>query len=209
MRHLDYQRTIIAYHGCDEALADRVLRTGETLKVSENDYDWLGTGIYFWEFGPDRAMAWAEELHRRYPTLPMPNSPLESQVIRDQFQALFNLINNIATITAAQVDGVTTVNPGDPANVSVSVSGGTLHLSFSIPRGNDGAQGEQGMQGQTGPDGPVGPPFANAVVDGVTTLNAGEPASVGLIFDGTTCASPSASRAAAMVPRGRPARTVR
>jgi hypothetical protein len=37
------------------------------LKVSENDYDWLGTGIYFWEFGPDRAMAWAEELHGRYP----------------------------------------------------------------------------------------------------------------------------------------------
>lgn len=122
------------------------------------------------------------------PTLPLPNSPLESQVIRDQFQALFNLINNIVTITAAQVDGVTTLNPGDPANVSVSVSGGTLHLSFSIPRGNDGAQGEQGeqgMQGQTGPDGPVGPPFANAVVDAVNTLNAGEPATVDLIFDGT------------------------
>ena len=67
MLHLDYQRTVIAYHGCDESLADRVLRTGETLKVSENDYDWLGTGIYFWEFGPDRAMAWAEELHRRFP----------------------------------------------------------------------------------------------------------------------------------------------
>lgn len=67
MRHLDYQRTIIAYHGCDEALANRVLQTGETLKVSENDYDWLGFGIYFWEFGPDRAMAWAEELHRRFP----------------------------------------------------------------------------------------------------------------------------------------------
>jgi hypothetical protein len=67
MRHLDYQRTIIAYHGCDEALANRVLQTGETLKVSENDYDWLGSGIYFWEFGPDRAMAWAEELHRRFP----------------------------------------------------------------------------------------------------------------------------------------------
>lgn len=119
------------------------------------------------------------------PTLPLPNSPLESQVIRDQFQALFNLINNIATITAAQVDGVTTVNPGDPANVSVSVSGGTLHLSFSLPRGNDGAQGEQGMQGLTGPDGPVGPPFANALVDAVNTLNPGEPATVGLIFDGT------------------------
>ena len=119
------------------------------------------------------------------PTLPLPNSPLESQVIRDQFQALFNLINNIATITAAQVDGVTTVNPGDPAGVSVSVSGGTLHLSFSLPRGNDGAQGATGNNGNDGPQGPQGPSFANAVVDSVTTLNPGEPATVGVIFDGT------------------------
>ena len=119
------------------------------------------------------------------PTLPLPNSPLESQVIRDQFQALFNLINNIATITAAQVDGVTTVNPGEPANVSVSVSGGTLHLSFSLPRGNDGAQGATGSNGNDGAPGPQGPPFANAIVDAVNTLNAGEPATVGLIFDGS------------------------
>ena len=41
------------------------------------------------------------------------------------------------------------------------------------------------MQGQTGPDGPVGPPFASAIVDGVNTLNPGEPATVDLIFDGT------------------------
>lgn len=110
------------------------------------------------------------------PTLPLPNSPLESQVIRDQFQALFNLINNIVTVTAAQVDSVTTVNPGDPANVSVSVSGDTLHLSFSLPRGNDGAQGAPG---------PQGPPFANAIVNAVNTLNPGEPASVGVNFDGS------------------------
>jgi hypothetical protein len=119
------------------------------------------------------------------PTLPLPNSPLESQVIRDQFQALFNLINNIVTVTAAQVDGVTTVNPGDPANVSVSVSGGTLHLNFSIPRGNDGAQGASGSNGNDGAPGPQGPPFANAIVDAVNTLNPGEPASVGVNFDGT------------------------
>jgi hypothetical protein len=119
------------------------------------------------------------------PTLPLPNSPLESQVIRDQFQALFNLINNIATITAAQVDGVTTVNPGDPANVSVSVSGGTLHLSFSLPRGNDGAQGATGSNGNDGAQGPQGPPFANAIVEAVNTLNPGEPATVGVSFDGT------------------------
>ena len=67
MRHFDYQRTIIAYHGCDEAVVRRVLMTGEHLSASENDYDWLGYGIYFWEYGPERALEWAIEQKRRHP----------------------------------------------------------------------------------------------------------------------------------------------
>ena len=34
-----------------------VLLRGEPLQPSENDYDWLGRGIYFWEHGPQRALA--------------------------------------------------------------------------------------------------------------------------------------------------------
>lgn len=67
MRHFDYQRTIIAYHGCDTSVVRRVLRTGEPLSASENDYDWLGYGIYFWEFGPERALEWAVEQKKRNP----------------------------------------------------------------------------------------------------------------------------------------------
>ncbi len=67
MRSLDYQRTIIAYHGCDESVVRRALLTGEPLASSENDYDWLGTGIYFWEFGPERALEWAIEVKKRNP----------------------------------------------------------------------------------------------------------------------------------------------
>ena len=107
------------------------------------------------------------------PTLPLPNSPLESQVIRDQLQALFNLINNIVTVTAAQVDGTSTLPPATPANASVNMVGNTLQFSFAIP------------QGQEGLAGPAGPPFAQAVVDSVTTLNPGDAASVGVSFDGT------------------------
>jgi len=107
------------------------------------------------------------------PTLPAPNSPLESQVIRDQLQSLFVLINNIVSLSAAQVDSTNTLPQGSPANVNVSVSGGTLHFSFDIP------------QGQEGLVGPAGPPFANAVVDSVTTLNPGDSATVGVSFDGT------------------------
>ncbi|NOU28295.1 MAG: hypothetical protein HOO96_10375 [Polyangiaceae bacterium] len=41
-------------------MADRLLR-GERFQPSENDYDWLGRGIYFWEYGPDRALRFAQE----------------------------------------------------------------------------------------------------------------------------------------------------
>lgn len=54
-----YDRTIVAYHGCDAAIADRIL-TGESFLKSENAYDWLGSGVYFWEFGADRALKFAD-----------------------------------------------------------------------------------------------------------------------------------------------------
>ena len=107
------------------------------------------------------------------PSLPAPNSPLESQVIRDQLQALFVLINNITSIAAAQVDSTSTLPPSTPANANVTVSGNTLHFTFEIPQGQEGPMGQQG------------PPFANAVVDAVNTVNPGDPAAVAVSFDGT------------------------
>src|SRR5713101_1787982 len=56
-----YQRTVVGYHGCDAALADRVLAGKARLNLSANTYDWLGEGIYFWEHGPQRAYEWAIE----------------------------------------------------------------------------------------------------------------------------------------------------
>lgn len=54
-----YDRTIIAYHGCDAIVAERIL-AGVPFERSENSYDWLGSGVYFWEFGLDRAWRFAE-----------------------------------------------------------------------------------------------------------------------------------------------------
>jgi hypothetical protein len=59
-----YDRTVIAYHGCDAVVAERLLR-GEPFRRSENDYDWLGAGVYFWEYGADRALRFAEDQQRR------------------------------------------------------------------------------------------------------------------------------------------------
>lgn len=49
---------ILGYHGCDRETGERLLRN-EDFQPSENDYDWLGSGIYFWEANPDRALEWA------------------------------------------------------------------------------------------------------------------------------------------------------
>lgn len=52
-----------------------------------------------------------------------------------------------ATVSAA------TLEPGEQATVTLSESGGVKHLTYGIPRGQDGKQGPQGPQGETGPAG--------------------------------------------------------
>jgi len=79
------------------------------------------------------------------------------------------------------VDGVTTLNANEPATVAANFDGNAVRLLFGIPRGNDGTNGGDGSNGS---DGAVGPPFTNFLVDGVTTLNANEPATVAANFDG-------------------------
>ncbi len=56
---------LLGFHGCDRATADRVIAGRGTLRASQNDYDWLGAGVYFWEGDPTRALEWARELRRR------------------------------------------------------------------------------------------------------------------------------------------------
>jgi hypothetical protein len=66
----------------------------------------------------------------------------------------------IPGITAVEVDAVTTLEGDKPSTVSVTLVGSTLHFSFGIPRGNDGAAGENGAtgpQGETGAQGEPGP----------------------------------------------------
>ena len=73
----------------------------------------------------------------------------------------------------------------------VSFDGTNVHLSLGIPRGhdgtngNDGAPGGQGASGGQGDPGPQGPPFANLIIDSVTTLDLGQPATASVSFDGT------------------------
>ncbi len=104
------------------------------------------------------------------PNLPAANTPNSSAQMRAQLNGLKALIDAVPTLTAAQVDSTNTLPQGSPAAASVSVIGNSLHFTFDIPQGQDGAQG---------------PPFAQAVVDSVTTLNPWESATVGVSFDGS------------------------
>ena len=56
---------MLAYHGCDRDLAEGLLSGAKSLKPSDNDYDWLGPGVYFWESNPDRALEFAREKRKR------------------------------------------------------------------------------------------------------------------------------------------------
>lgn len=57
--------TIIGFHGCDISTFNEVIMNQSELKASTNKYDWLGSGIYFWEHNLKRAYQWAEDAARR------------------------------------------------------------------------------------------------------------------------------------------------
>jgi hypothetical protein len=52
---------VLGYHGCDAKVAERLL-AGDYFRPSQNDYDWLGHGVYFWEANPKRGIEFASEL---------------------------------------------------------------------------------------------------------------------------------------------------
>ena len=105
------------------------------------------------------------------PTLPQPGTEIDADQMRSQLNGL-----------KALIDAVPAGPPGPPGQ-----NGSDGAQGPPGPPGNDGAPGQNGSNGTNGSDGSQGPPgqpFTNFVVDGTTTLNAGDPATVNLTFDG-------------------------
>jgi hypothetical protein len=50
---------LIGFHGCEEAVRDAIVADKAMLRASQNKYDWLGTGYYFWECNYARALDFA------------------------------------------------------------------------------------------------------------------------------------------------------
>ncbi|MFZ4593294.1 MAG: hypothetical protein ACOYOF_03490 [Verrucomicrobiaceae bacterium] len=72
------------------------------------------------------------------PTYPATNALIESAPLREQFQGLKALLDNLPVLANAVVDAVVTDPPGSSALVQVYVSQGTLHFTFNIPQGLPG-----------------------------------------------------------------------
>lgn len=62
MMYSNLPNFVLGFHGCDESVAQRILMHQDIMRASENDYDWLGPGIYFWENNPQRAIDYARML---------------------------------------------------------------------------------------------------------------------------------------------------
>jgi hypothetical protein len=55
------------YHGTSRSRAENILVTG--FRPSTNGYDWLGTGVYFWQDAPNHALHWAQQNHPTEPAV--------------------------------------------------------------------------------------------------------------------------------------------
>lgn len=50
---------MFGYHSCDREVGLRMVSGKDHLRPSDNPWDWLGPGIYFWEDNPYRALTYA------------------------------------------------------------------------------------------------------------------------------------------------------
>ncbi len=58
----EYQSfNVIGFHSCDREVGLRLLNGQEEILPSDNTWDWLGPGSYFWEGDPLRSLAYATE----------------------------------------------------------------------------------------------------------------------------------------------------
>lgn len=60
MYDANFEKIVYGFHGCDIETRNRIL-SGDKWIPSNNSYDWLGPGIYFWEYDDVRALSWATE----------------------------------------------------------------------------------------------------------------------------------------------------
>lgn len=56
---------VLGFHACEKSIGEELLFGSKGFKASENEFDWLGHGMYFWENSPHRAEAYGKELQEK------------------------------------------------------------------------------------------------------------------------------------------------
>jgi hypothetical protein len=82
-----------------------------------------------------------------------------------------------ASVEAAVIDGVTTLDPSQPASVTASFDGTSVRFAFGIPRGQ---QGNDGGPGLTGPQGLPGEVSLAQLTDAIANTSSNSNAVAGL-----------------------------
>lgn len=59
-----YPTLVLGFHGCDSSVGKTLVDGAASFQASENEYDWLGRGMYFWENSEHRAKEWAKRGHK-------------------------------------------------------------------------------------------------------------------------------------------------
>ena len=65
LNHIVYKHhpsLVLGFHACEQEIGEELLKGTKGFKASENGFDWLGSGMYFWENSPSRAEAYGIEL---------------------------------------------------------------------------------------------------------------------------------------------------
>lgn len=77
---MSHRNLVLAYHGCDITTRDDLVAGRTHLKKSNNSYDWLGSGIYFYESDMERALAHAYAVNER-PELQLASKAIASPAV--------------------------------------------------------------------------------------------------------------------------------
>jgi hypothetical protein len=122
---------VLGFHGCDRSIVEAIICGRETLRPSENDYDWLGHGAYFWENDPVRALHFAELL-KQHP--PRDHDPIHTPAVLGAVIDLGHCLNLMETSALHLVrstydlllDSVTSSAGTMPVNSTPSAAGDLL-----------------------------------------------------------------------------------
>ena len=108
---------VVGFHGCDKNVSEQVIKQGTHLSNSENAYDWLGHGIYFWEGSYERALEWAKK-----------NSAIKNPTVIGAFIKLGNCIDLLDSEHLKQVKSTYEILKSECEELGQELPQNTVHI---------------------------------------------------------------------------------